>query len=372
MSYADIRARVYELYEENKALLAGLRLPRNEDLEEAVRRLVEAGKLDALVATQTAGKAAARIRDLPGPDFPGCHLLEDLDLSEAELPAGSMVVEPKLDGYRIIALVKEAGQIVFSTRGGLSEPYTSNLQHVAEEISKLKLDSGWMLDGEVVGRDFNATSLVRHVRPDDATRAKMRSELVYHVFDAARVDQIEQVPRGGRLPRRAFNRPLVERRRWLEANFRTHGILPLSPLRLVERVGRVVCVAHALELAEEMNELGYEGIVLKDDAAPYVFDRDGSWRRIKAFKSIDVCIERAIEGQGKHQGRLGALAGRSSDGVELSVGTGFSDEQREELWASRDDLVGEWMEVRVQEVSASAARHPSFVRMRPDRSARKT
>lgn len=104
------------------------------------------------------------------------------------------------------------------------------------------------------------------------------------------------------------------------------------------------------------NNHGYEGLVLRQ--------RD-RWIKVKPEETHDVTITGHVEGRGKHLGRLGYVKT-----VRGNVGSGFTDIEREILWAEAraGRLVGQVIEVRALEITANGKfRHPSFVRMRPDK-----
>ena len=69
------------------------------------------------------------------------------------------------------------------------------------------------------------------------------------------------------------------------------------------------------------------------------------------------------EGKGKHLGRLGYVLTAKGD-----VGSGFTDTERETLWAEAkaERLVGQVIEVSCITPDGQF-RHPFFVRMRPDK-----
>src|SRR5690606_8449343 len=65
---------------------------------------------------------------------------------------------------------------------------------------------------------------------------------------------------------------------------------------------------------------------------------------------------------GRHKGRLGALAVQLPDGTQFSVGTGFTDAQRES-----PPPAGSVITIRYQELTdRGVPRVPSFVRVRAD------
>jgi DNA ligase-1 len=113
--------------------------------------------------------------------------------------------------------------------------------------------------------------------------------------------------------------------------------------------------------------LGYEGIMLRDPRGPYKQNRstlkEGYLLKLKRFTDAEAKItgfkeqmhnendatldERGYTKRSTHQanktgaGVLGALLGvDTKDGVEVEVGTGFTLEQRINLWEGRKYLIG--------------------------------
>ena len=134
-----------------------------------------------------------------------------------------------------------------------------------------------------------------------------------------------------------------------------YGLEPLDP-RL--RWGNLTnpTPSDILAQLQRANDLGYEGLVLRQ--------RD-HWIKIKPEETHDVVITGYGEGKGKHLGRLGYVTTAKS-----AVGAGFTDAEREILWAEAkaERLVGQVIEVSCMQFTPNGQfRHPFFVRMRPDR-----
>lgn len=73
------------------------------------------------------------------------------------------------------------------------------------------------------------------------------------------------------------------------------------------------------------------------------------------------------QGQGKHEGRLGALLCIDSAGVPTDVGGGFDDALREEVWKDPDLFHGRWLQVEAKKKFESGSlRHPNFLSWRPE------
>tara|TARA_R110002096_G_scaffold97208_3_gene216593 strand:- start:23172 stop:24167 length:996 start_codon:yes stop_codon:yes gene_type:complete len=116
---------------------------------------------------------------------------------------------------------------------------------------------------------------------------------------------------------------------------------------------------------EEANHLGIEGFVLKASVSH-------GWWRHKPIQTVDAFVTRILEGEGRLSGSLGSLVVSVYDEtkaqVEISnVGTGFSDEQRAQIWKSRDSLMGSVIEVAYDCVQVGRLRFPRFIGWRDDK-----
>lgn len=89
---------------------------------------------------------------------------------------------------------------------------------------------------------------------------------------------------------------------------------------------------------ERYLEDGFEGIILKDSNGIWENKRAKHQIKFKAELDCDLKIVGVQEGTGKYEGLLGAIICESSDGLlKVSVGSGFTDEQRKEL--SKENLL---------------------------------
>ena len=88
---------------------------------------------------------------------------------------------------------------------------------------------------------------------------------------------------------------------------------------------------------------------------------------MKEFKDVDLPILSMTEGTGKHSGRLGSVT-VCFNGVNVQIGSGFSDDLREQLWLDRNSAIGRIIEIRYQEVTPDGSlRFPTFSCFRNDR-----
>ncbi|MGJ4899130.1 hypothetical protein ACQR2B_29155 [Bradyrhizobium oligotrophicum] len=134
-----------------------------------------------------------------------------------------------------------------------------------------------------------------------------------------------------------------------------YGLAPLDPRlhwgNLTNPTPTDVCAQ-----LQRANDRGYEGVVLR---------RGDLWIKVKPAETHDVAITGYAEGRGKHRGRLGFVTTTRG-----AVGAGFTDIERELLWADAkaQRLVGQVIEVSCMQFTPNGQfRHPVFVRIRPDK-----
>lgn len=126
------------------------------------------------------------------------------------------------------------------------------------------------------------------------------------------------------------------------------------------------------ELLEQMVAEDKEGLILNVDV-PYKRTRHKGILKIKRFYTMDLRITGYEEGTGRLEGTLGALV-LEYKGNSVKVGSGFTDEQRTELWNNREDIIGSICEVKYKEISSDkntgleSLQFPVFVQMRLDKS----
>jgi hypothetical protein len=94
---------------------------------------------------------------------------------------------------------------------------------------------------------------------------------------------------------------------------------------------QVESIEKAREHFEEVLATGQEGTILKSMNHPWESKRSAHQIKFKGELECDLKVVEWVEGQGKYQGRMGAVVAESSDGVvRVSIGSGFTDAQRDE------------------------------------------
>ncbi len=152
--------------------------------------------------------------------------------------------------------------------------------------------------------------------------------------------------------------PFEERQKALAEMIRQHD----PPFAKVLDQARCTGIkALKVELAR-VESLGGEGLMLREPGSQYEAGRSSTLLKVKTFHDAEGRVMEHLPGKGRHAGRLGAVVVELPDGQTFSVGTGFSDAQRQ-----NPPAVGSTITYRYQELTdRGVPRFPSFVRLRSD------
>jgi DNA ligase-1 len=287
-----------------------------------------------------------------------CQLAQDSTDQQSKM-TGKKMLEVKLDGVRVLTFVYPDGRVTQFSRNGKELDNFPKIREQFAEISSA-LSDPWVFDGEIMSAKFQdlmkQLNRKENVQTDDA---------VLHLFDmipmqdfvAGRCDITQEI----RTESLSIWFDLVK------DNTPNIQILSNRIVDLNTVTGR--------EVFREMNEAaiegGYEGIMIKDLSAPYECKRSSSWLKLKPFIDLSLEVIDIEEGTGKNAGSLGAIV---CEGVEngkkitVNVGSGFKDEERSEIWSSKD-VIGKIAEIRADAITQNqdgtySLRFPRFITWR--------
>jgi DNA ligase-1 len=275
---------------------------------------------------------------------------------------GEVMVEPKLDGVRTIAIIHKNGTVNLYSRNGKE---FENFPHIAQELSQISRHiSGvdrkddLVIDGEITGKSFQ--ELMRGATKKD----HKATDSVFNVFDMM---DLEDFKRG------FCNRKQIDRLLALEAQinreqFKSVVMVKGKQLDLDNPAGHI----KMSEYANECVNNGFEGIMIKKLDAPYECRRSTFWMKWKPVITVDLEVIDIEEGTGRNAGRLGALVCEGVDDnrtIRVNVGSGLSDSDRDDFWSRKDSLVGYIVEVKADAVTQNqdgtySLRFPRFERFR--------
>ena len=294
------------------------------------------------VSEKTVNKVAKKFPQYTIPIFE-CQLAHDSANHEKKM-TGKKQIEVKLDGVRVIAVVRVDGRVELFSRNGKE---FHNFGHIADEISKVvKFNPpsyDLVLDGEVMSASFQ--DLMKQVHRKDNVAA---SDAVLHLFDMC---PLEDFQKG------VWEKPQSVRSQMVQAWVSKHvAFLPHVQCLDWETVDLDTPDGQKrfVDLNKRAVDGGYEGVMIKDVDAPYECKRSHSWLKAKPFIEVTLSITAVEEGTGKNEGRLGAFVCSGADDgrdIRVNVGSGFTDDQRSSFWTSRNDLLSALVEVRADAVT---------------------
>ena len=108
---------------------------------------------------------------------------------------------------------------------------------------------------------------------------------------------------------------------------------------------------HLREELKRVEALGGEGLMLRQPGSKYAAGRSSTLLKVKSFLDDEAVVIAHEPGKGKHTGRLGALTARLANGKVFSVGTGFTDKERQ-----NPPMIGSTITFRYQELSDAGIR----------------
>lgn len=256
-------------------------------------------------------------------------------------------ITEKLDGNRCIASYED-GNWVFRSRNG-------KLMHVNFDMGDLPKE--FVYDGEVMSRDQTVSSMkltmnlkygVQSYAYRDGefnstsgliNRHSGEKDLIYNIFDIM-VDGI----------------PYYERRKELERI--CEDAMFSNDVRIVPVIAR--------SMYEDLNDLtsyylgnvcnmGGEGIMINLGSGIYCHKRTDQLLKFKQVQSMDMIVSSVQEGNGKYEYMVGAINCfcNTDDGksIEVSVGSGLSDEQRANWMLHPEKIIGKVVEIQYFSIS---------------------
>ena len=254
-------------------------------------------------------------------------------------PKGYYVTE-KLDGNRCIAKYID-GKWHFLSRNGKE-------MHVDFDMSGL--DTSYIYDGEVVSIDQAKLSLtiydkvVYNIQPNTFVRYDFGEtsglinkhstdkKLIYNIFDIItdapymfRREELHKIDYSQKLSKQVLIHPVLK-------YFKT-----LDELEACQNI------------LNDVTNIGGEGLMINLASATYLHKRTDQILKLKKVYTMDMKVYDISYGEGKYEGMIGALeaVAKTDDGKTIicSVGTGLSDEQREEWSIDTSRIMGKTIEV---------------------------
>ena len=271
-----------------------------------------------------------------------CSLAHDSANHEKKM-IGEKQIEIKLDGVRVITIIQGDKVEMFSRNG----KQFHNFDHIIDEIKQVLKDHPapypLVLDGEVMSANFQ--DLMKQVHRKDGPQ---NTDAVLHLFDS--------IPLGC-FKNGSWDKPQSVRstitKYWVNEHKDT-----LKHVQALDWEDVDLDTSEGQERFKQINKAavdgGYEGVMIKDIDAPYECKRTHAWLKAKPFIEVTLEVVDVEEGTGRNEGRLGAIVCEGIDDgkkINVNVGSGFSDANRDQFWSSRADVTGQLVEVRADAVT---------------------
>lgn len=289
------------------------------------------------VSEKTVNKVlSGRFSKIQGIPLFECMLAHDGANHEKKI-VGKKLLEPKLDGVRVITVININNKTatMYSRNGKLLE----NFAHITEAIEKNidLFNRSLVLDGEMVSSSFQALMKQVH-RKSDVQSNDARLML----FDILSLTEFQT----GKSSLGQQHRSKMLRN--MKDAFDRIGSIDIIPQTAVD-LDTYVGELEFKQYNKDAIAAGFEGIMIKDIDAVYEAKRSVSWLKMKPFIEVSLTAVAVEEGTGKNVGKMGAILFEGEDDgkfIRVSVGSGWSDKDREEIWAVKDQVVGQVGEVR--------------------------
>ena len=256
---------------------------------------------------------------------------------------GDKMVEVKLDGIRVITIVRPDRTEMYSRNGKRLTNFTKIVEWFEDKVAP-HIQHAMVFDGEIMSSSFNDLMTQVNRKSDVNT-----DDAVLHLFDC--------------LPLGAFKTgsyPVcnVSRKDKLAA---WADFFHYDMIRTVNHViidfGTEDGLSEFKKLNKEAIAGGYEGLMLKDPLSPYTCKRNKDWLKIKPFIEVTLKVIAIEEGTGKYVGSTGALVCEGvDDGVEIkvNVGSGLTDEMRRDIYVNQLKVIGQLVEIKADAVSQNS------------------
>lgn len=293
-----------------------------------------------------------------------CQLAQDSTKYDQKM-VGKKIISVKLDGVRALAVIKPQKDVRLFSRNGKELLNFPSIIKTLQDTIVCQEGEAIVLDGEIMSKSFQ--DLMKQIYRKENVETQ---DAVFYVFDYIPLQDFQAgycaIPQASRLNQ-------LEKLLSTTTQSTTH-----TNVILLDYVELDLTTQEGSEQFKILNQQAiknhYEGLMIKDPQAPYECKRTSSWLKLKPYIEVTLTVIEVEEGTGKNAGKLGALLCKGKDdgkNIVVSVGGGFSDEERQTFWHNQEALIGHLVEVRADAITLNqqsdnlfSLRFPRFLRFR--------
>ncbi len=237
--------------------------------------------------------------------------------------------QPKLDGLRCIAIIKDGKARLFSR----SQKEYLTVPHIVAELEQLYKGKDIILDGELYNHLYkDSFNTIIHVVKRDEVHAQ-HTMIEYHIYDVVAAGNYSQ---------------------------RNAAVVPGKYCKKVSTVlvmSRKNLDAYQAQCVEQ----GYEGCMYRNLAGQYEHKRSNFLLKVKNFQDDEFTITGVEEGTGKLMNAVGAFALHTQRGVAFKAKPACTLEQSREYWKNRAQYPGKRATIKFQNYTPDGVpRFPVF------------
>lgn len=228
------------------------------------------------------------------------------------------IVQKKYDGSRINIFRDVKGNISFKTSNG--KDVDCGNAAIMDDIIK-HCPANYMLDGELLALK-DGKFLPREISNGLCNKA-IRGTITDEERDLFRIILWDC------LPITSFDKG-IDDEGYADRFSKLIDIVTGMESILASESEYVYSVEEAQKMAANYIIEGGEGAMLKSTTLIWKGARSPDMLKIKNKKEVDVVVIDVIGGEGKYEGKVGALTVESADGIVFNVGSGLTDNDREQ------------------------------------------
>lgn len=275
---------------------------------------------------------------------------QDVRMDDKEL----IFITEKLDGVRCV-IIKNGNVVKLFTRQGKE---INGLIEIEKDVLTTFCGVDIVLDGELLAintDNLDSGDLYRKTTKIVNSKSQEKLGVVYNVFDIMPIKDFVD----------GQSTKIYKHRRQELESICFCGSLKLVPLLYAG-------CDHSMipKLLTEVEEQGKEGLMINRNVH-YQCKRTNGLLKVKTMHTVDLRVLGVEEGQGNFINTLGAIIVEYKNN-KVKVGSGFSLEERMNIWADPQSIIGKIVEVQYFEESTNeqggvSLRFPVFKWIRNDK-----